>query len=97
MGSGPALDLAHVPLWVVPAMNGLGEAVVPDNVPNAADGEEERHDPRHPGERHDRRQESARAVNVAPVEVPPLLSGDGGTNDPQDEEDHQPNQLAAER
>jgi len=48
-------------------MNGLSEAVVPDDVPNAADGEEQRHDPGHPSERYDRCQESTRAVHVAPV------------------------------
>jgi len=77
-------------------VNGLGEAIVPDDVPNAADGEEERHDPRHPSERHDRRQEPARAEDMAPAEIAPLLSGDGGTNDPQDEEDYQSNQFATE-
>lgn len=78
--------MTHVPLWIVPAMNGMVEAIVPDDVPDTANGEEERHDPRHPSERHDRGQEAARGEDVAPVKVPPLLSGDGSANDPQDEE-----------
>jgi len=77
-------------------VDGLGEAIVPDDVPNAADGEEKRHDPRHPSECHDRRQESARAENVAPAQIPPLLSGDSSANDPHDEEDYQSNQFATE-
>ena len=77
-------------------MNGLGEATVPDDIPNAADGEEKRHDPRHPGECHDRCQESARAEDVAPAKISPIFSGDGSTNDPQDEEDDQSNQFATE-
>ena len=81
----PNLDLAHVPVPIVPAMNGLGVAVVPADVPNATDGEERGHDPRHPGECHDRRQESTCGVHVAPVKMSPLLSGNGGTNDPGDE------------
>jgi len=77
-------------------MNGLGEAIVPADEPNAADGEEQRHDPRHPSESHDRRQESALAESVAPAKISPILSGDSGTNNPQDEEDYQSNQFATE-
>jgi len=77
-------------------MNGPGEAIAPTDVPNAADGEEQRHDPRHPSESHDRCQESALAENVAPAKISPLLSGDSGTNDPQDEEEYQSNQFATE-
>jgi len=89
--SVPNLDLAHVPLWIVPlqavpAMNRLGEAIVLDNVPDAADGEEQRHDPRHPSERDDGCQQSTCSVNAAPAKISPLLGGDGGTNDPQDEQ-----------
>jgi hypothetical protein len=77
-------------------VNGLGEVTVPDDVPNAADGEDTRHDPRHPSECHDRRQESARAKDAAPAKVSPILSGDNSANDPQDEEDYQCDQFAAE-
>ena len=66
-------------------MNWLVEAIIPDNVPNAADGEEQRHDPRHPSERHDRGQQSTCGVAAAPAKVSPFLGGDGGTNNPQDE------------
>lgn len=93
--SKPYLDLTHVPLWVVPAVNGLVEAIVPEDVPDAADGEEEGHDPGHPSERHDRRQESARAEDVAPAKISPLFSGDSSANDPQDEEDEEPNKFPA--
>ena len=94
--SWPNLDLAHIPLRIVPAVNGLGEAVVLDDVPNAADGEEEGHDPRHPSERHDRRQQSTRGVNAAPAKIAPLLGGDGGTNDPKDEQQQEHDHLPAE-
>ena len=77
-------------------MNGLGKAVVPNNEPNAADGDEQRHDPRHPGESHDRCQKSTCAVNAAPAEVSPLLSCDGGANDPQDEQGEHYDQFATE-
>ena len=42
--SEPNLDLTHV-VRIVPAMDGVGGATVPGDVPNAADGEEKRHDP----------------------------------------------------
>lgn len=70
-------------------MYGVRETVVPDDVDEACEGEEEDHDPGHPGERNDGRQESARAVPVAPVEVSPVLGCDGGANDPQDEEEQE--------
>jgi len=88
--------MTHVPLWIVPAVNGLADTIVSEDVPNAADGEEERHDPRHPGKCHDRCQESTRAEHVTPAKVPPLLSGDSSTNDPHGEEDYQSNQFATE-
>jgi len=94
-GSELYLDLTHVPLRVVLAVRGVRETVVPDDVPEAGEGEEERHDPRHPSECDDRRQQSASAELVAPVEVSPILSGDGGTDDPQDEEEQEPDQFAA--
>ena len=76
------LDLTHVCVLVVPAMHGVGETVVPGNVRDAGDGKEERHDPRHPGERHDRSQESTGAIVMAPAEVSPLSGGDSSTDDP---------------
>lgn len=77
-------------------MNGLVEAIVHNDVPNAADGDEKRHDPRHPSESHESCQESTCGVNVAPAEFPPLASGDGGSNDPQDEQEQYYDQFAAE-
>ena len=64
----------------------LSKTVISKVACDANDGEEERHRQRHPSERHDRCQESTRAVLVAPAEVSPLLSGNGSTNSPQDEE-----------
>lgn len=67
----------------------VGEAAVPGDVQNAGEGEEEGHDPRHPSERHERSQDSTRAVVVTPAKISPLFSGEGGTNDPQDEEEQE--------
>ena len=61
-----------------------------------ANGEEERHDTRHPSKRNDRWQESTDAVNVTPTRVSPLFSGDSSTNDPQEEEEHQSNRFGTE-
>ena len=77
-------------------VHGVAETVVLEDVPKAGDGEEKGHDPRHPSERHYRCQQSALAVSVAPAKISPQLSGDGGTNDPQDEEDHEPKQFGTE-
>lgn len=84
------LDLTHF-VRIVRAVYGVREAVVPDDVDEAREGEEEDHDPGHPGESDDGCQEPARAVSVAPVKVSPVLSGDDGTNDPQDEEEQESN------
>lgn len=62
-------------------------ASVLEYVPNAGDVEQGGHDPRHPSERHDHCQQSTRGVCVAPVKISPLLSGDGGTDDPEEEEE----------
>ena len=82
MNGNTILDLTHVHIPVVPAMHGVGEAIVPDDVRDAGDGDEERHDPRHPGERHDRSQESTGAIDMAPAEVSPIFSGDSSPDDP---------------
>ena len=62
---------------------------MPDNVPNAGDEEEDDHDGRHPSEGHDGCEDSTGAVDVAPVKISPIFSGDGGTNEPQGEEDEE--------
>lgn len=64
------------------AVCGVGETLVPDDVPEAGGGEEKCHDPRHPSEREDCCQQSTRAVLVAPIKVSPLCSGDDSTDDP---------------
>lgn len=89
VGSDLRLDLTHVPLRIVLAVRGVRETVVPEDIPEAGDGEEKRHDPGHPSERDDRRQQPTSAVLVAPADVSPILSGDGGTDDPQDEEEQE--------
>jgi hypothetical protein len=88
----PTLSIVRLisSLVVVP-VHGVGEAVVSDDVGNAGDGEEEGDDPRHPSERHDGGQESTGAVSAAPSETSELVSEEGGTDDPQDEEDQETN------
>lgn len=100
------LDLAHISRIIsmvvffsafsAPPVRVVSEALVLDDVHKAGDYEEEGDDPRHPSERDDGCQESTGVVYAAPAEISPLLSGDGGTNDPQDEEDYEYDQFAAE-
>lgn len=95
-GSELRSDPTHISPFSPPVQR-VAEAVMFDNVSKAGEGEEEGHDPRHPSEGHDRCQESTRAEIVAPVKFSPLLGGDGGTNDPQGEEDKECDQFATKR
>ena len=84
-------------VFLLDAVDGVGETTVHADVPDGSGGEEENHDPGHPSERYDSGQKSTGGIFVAPVEFSPLLSGNGGANCPQGEEEQEPSHFGTKR